>query len=1753
MAFTPRQGSATITMGVDGADASRRDLESVSDALRRVNDASLRRVSDQISDVGGRFTSLQTTVGDFAQFAVAGFSLATLVTGVKDAVDRLADLDEMAQKTGSSVESLSVLQKVARAFGVDMSTVDSALSKLAKGMAGVDEKGSKTGRALAAIGVSARDGDGKLRDSASVMRDVADKLQGYEDGAGKAALMNDLFGKSGADLLPYMNDLSEHFDKFSATSTVSAQRAAALQDQMGFLRVRTDDLYTSVAEAMLPAISDLAGGLLDVANAEKGMTSGEGVQWADDLAVGLARVVDVALLVPKVLSTVWGSVKAVGADVGLLQVAAENSNPFKVAAKFVQGGNPVADIRKALDERNKVVAESNRKLEDLWNKPANLVEQATLKRIADRGNKSLAAAAGLNGISPNDGKKDPLKYSGGSDASEAATAGARKDAALLAELSGVTSDYMEKLEQLQKLRVSANMSDERYVELVTELISKQPAAKKWIDDQAKAAEEAKKYADETILDWEEIRKAHGALTAQTIEDASNEALKNEELARTFGLTRVEVEKLTLARLEGELAQKAGKENVAGEIADLEKLIAAKRRNVTALTTISAGESAKKAAEELSNFLDPSRAQSFGEALRESFGSAGTAISKLTGNLDGFARRQAEFDKRREQAAEAYRSGLHSEQTYLQNVSRLNEMETKSRLSGYGDMASAAAGFFGEQSKGYQALMAVSQVFHAAELAMTLAELVPKGISAVLSQGSGDPYTAFGRMAAMAAVVAGLGVAIGGVSGGGKPVSQQRQETQGTGSVLGNPTAKSESISRSLEMIEDASFQGLSISNDMLSALRNIESNIGSFAALMVQTSGITGNYGSGLTKDVFDSKAIGIGGAAGGAVIGAAAGAYVGMGTSYIGALLGGPLGMALGSVLGAVIGKTFIGKALGKVFGGKQTVEDSGFTMDKVAYGEVLTGHLKALQYADVKTDGGWFRSDKTNTQSTPLDADGIRQIQQVLTSLYTTVHEAGQMVGLSGDEFASKLDGFEVDIGKISLKGKKDDEIQKELEAVFSKVGDDLARFGAAGLERFQQVGEGYLETLTRVATGYQTVAVVSESLGMTFSAVGFESVEARERLLSLSGGMQEFASAAESFLANFYTDEEQVNALRGRLKPTLDQYGIETGAEDSLKQFRKVVTGLDLTTAAGAQAYATLMQIAPAFKQIADVDAAMFEERAELQERLDELTLTSTQLATKAGAKINERNKALYDEIQATLLAQDARAMEIQIMGLLGDKAGELAANRAIELAGINEILHPLKERIYAIEDEAAALQSSNALLAIQAQIYDILGDKAGAAAVLAQQQVAAIAALDPALRTATLRLWDLQAAAAAAERVKLSAATLLGNVDSAFSALQRVVQRDKNLIQTQITTQTDLVNKHLTLATTLRGALDSMVEPGRERERREEAQAQIKTALVMARAGALPEADGLKKALSVLGQDASALYATQEDFLRDFYTTQNDIAELAGLTDATLSVEEQALKALEAEADQLDEILETAQQEIDVLKGIDTSILTVRQAVEALALAMGAARSNPIVASTAAISSTYQSALGRTPDAAGLQFWQDKAAQGVSQSEILDAIKNSPEAKIAELYQSTLGRAADGTGLSFWTDKANSGVPLSEIALAIAGSKEKKLDSVPGFANGGDFAGGVRVVGEVGPEVEFTGPSRIVSHEQFMRRLSTPQENSTALAAAVERLIAENMAMRGELKEANAALYAIARNTMNTSDHLDAAVNGNVPLATKVIPA
>lgn len=116
---------------------------------------------------------------------------------------------------------------------------------------------------------------------------------------------------------------------------------------------------------------------------------------------------------------------------------------------------------------------------------------------------------------------------------------------LLAELSGVQASYMEQLADLNKLRLAGNVTEERYVELVGELIAKQPMARKLIQDQAREQERLNKADQEAGR----ARERYLQELDRGTEKLQDETERELEHARTLGLSKQALAERTAAKLE----------------------------------------------------------------------------------------------------------------------------------------------------------------------------------------------------------------------------------------------------------------------------------------------------------------------------------------------------------------------------------------------------------------------------------------------------------------------------------------------------------------------------------------------------------------------------------------------------------------------------------------------------------------------------------------------------------------------------------------------------------------------------------------------------------------------------------------------------------------------------------------------------------------------------------------------------------------------------------------------------------------------------------------------------------------------------------------------------------------------------------------------------------------------------------------------------------------------------------------------------
>ncbi len=415
--------------------------------------------------------------------------------------------------------------------------------------------------------------------------------------------------------------------------------------------------------------------------------------------------------------------------------------------------------------------------------------------------------------------------------------------------------------------------------------------------------------------------------------------------------------------------------------------------------------------------------------------------------------------------------------------------------------------------------------------------------------------------------------------------------------------------------------------------------------------------------------------------------------------------------------------------------------------------------------------------------------------------------------------------------------------------------------------------------------------------------------------------------------------------------------------------------------------------------------------------------------------------------------------------------------------------------------------------KAMLESLLSVAAAAGTVFDAMEATAQAAADAAAQAA-------QAAAdAAAQAAQALAEQLMSSATASFSAVQRAIAAEQKTVtdaynsrtasfSDMLSTVTANISDLSSISSSLESALKSLNGTSDEtvKRLRVQAQATLQSALSKARSGgSLAGFKGLEDALNTVSSNDTGLYGSLEDFNREQGRTANVIAELNALNGKQLSNAEKSVEALQAQIDaakkaydlqmaQYDTQLASAQAQLDALNGIDNSVLSVAAAMQAMNAAVVAALSGKEAGS---------------------------AAQNTYDNNV---------ALLESVYQAVLGRGLDASGKATWTAAlANGTVNYADLVdtIATGGRLNGESVKVPGYAAGGAFGGGLRLVGENGPELEVTGPSYIYNANQTAAMLGLGGGDWQSVVLELNEL-------RSELK---VALFAIAKHTMKAAKNTD----------------
>lgn len=408
-----------------------------------------------------------------------------------------------------------------------------------------------------------------------------------------------------------------------------------------------------------------------------------------------------------------------------------------------------------------------------------------------------------------------------------------------------------------------------------------------------------------------------------------------------------------------------------------------------------------------------------------------------------------------------------------------------------------------------------------------------------------------------------------------------------------------------------------------------------------------------------------------------------------------------------------------------------------------------------------------------------------------------------------------------------------------------------------------------------------------------------------------------------------------------------------------------------------------------------------------------------------------------------------------------------------------------------------------------------------------------------------------------------AFILADTGSSASTLATATTQLQSAYDQESNALNELIGRTKSFITSIKQFREQMKindsSPLGPKERVDEAAKQFRDIVAKANAGDEDAMNQLTQVSQAYLDEARSYYASSEAYFAIWKEVDATLGDTQSISQRTLSNAEAQLYALDAS--------------VAGILTVNESVLSVRDALDAYAKANGtnvdALKTQLGIKNQTgqnSIQAAYRNYLNRDADSSELSYWQGRVNSGTSIDNVVAEIGGSREAEINRLYKQILGTTPDlaTVKILFSSDQSLSqiegsfvwqkwvkeleatyqrvlgfspddqaklywratGKSMAQIEDYLNGTKAPATE-VAAFATGGLHAGGLRLVGENGPEIEATGPSRIWNASQT-RAMLQPSGGDSQIAAEIRGLREDNAALRAEVRSLKQAVaYAGAQ--------------------------
>jgi hypothetical protein len=292
--------------------------------------------------------------------------LARVPGALNDLVKSAGAFDDLAERIGISSSELASFTLAAAAADTSIESIVEFSTKLTKVLSKTDDEADNAAKALAAIGLQFQ--NFKKLDPAQQIDALAKALAGFAKGPERTAVLEGLV-KGGSQILPLLKAVNEQQgrqklltdEQIAAADEFSDRQAVAAAQLKAYAQIAALDALPAVT-ALTNAFLGFAKELVGVGTASSRLNGDSSIRvWAESAALTLGAFVDALRKTASDISVFVATTKKEFAELVLLDARAKDALTRVSTLNFKDAS---ADVKTALDSRNKAVAEANQALLD---------------------------------------------------------------------------------------------------------------------------------------------------------------------------------------------------------------------------------------------------------------------------------------------------------------------------------------------------------------------------------------------------------------------------------------------------------------------------------------------------------------------------------------------------------------------------------------------------------------------------------------------------------------------------------------------------------------------------------------------------------------------------------------------------------------------------------------------------------------------------------------------------------------------------------------------------------------------------------------------------------------------------------------------------------------------------------------------------------------------------------------------------------------------------------------------------------------------------------------------------------------------------------------------------------------------------------------------------------------------------------------------------------------------------------------------